>query len=156
MVGQFCLQGVSLNRIHRQRDLLARELGVKHPFAHVKVRSDGKSLFAILDPERNRVHKIGAGQYELPAVVREFLQHLDYDPTTNMATRWRIAPGIVLDPKRNFGAPTIEGSRLSPYAIANVWAANHRRDNDIAGWYHLTPEQVRQAVAFALPEARAA
>ncbi len=60
-----------------------------------------------------------------------------------------VAPGIVTNPLRRRGKPTIAGTRITAEEVLDKLAAGWSVDDILADWPHLTREQVLSAIAYA-------
>ncbi len=60
-----------------------------------------------------------------------------------------IAPGVVINPGRRRGKPTLVGTRITVEEVMSKLAADWSIDEILQAWPHLTREQVLQAIAYA-------
>jgi uncharacterized protein (DUF433 family) len=60
-----------------------------------------------------------------------------------------LAHGIVTNPLRQGGRPTIEGTRITVERVLDKLAAGQTIDGILADYPHLTREQVVAAIAYA-------
>ncbi len=60
-----------------------------------------------------------------------------------------IAPGIVINPERRRGKPTLAGTRITVEEVLSKLAADWSMEEILDAWPHLTREQVLQAIAYA-------
>lgn len=60
----------------------------------------------------------------------------------------QLAPGIVANPERMGGRPTIAGTRITVEVILDKLAASRTIDDILVDYPHLTRQQVRDAFAF--------
>jgi uncharacterized protein (DUF433 family) len=60
-----------------------------------------------------------------------------------------IAPGIITNPERRQGEPTMVGSRITVEEVLRKLAAGRSLDDILASWPHLTRRQVLDAIAYA-------
>lgn len=60
-----------------------------------------------------------------------------------------LAPGVVTNPERRRGKPTLVGTRITVEEIMSKLAADWSVDEILKAWPHLTREQVLQAIAYA-------
>jgi uncharacterized protein (DUF433 family) len=60
-----------------------------------------------------------------------------------------VAPGIVTNPGRRRGKPTIAGTRITAEEVLDKLAAGWSVDDILVDWPHLTREQVLHAIAYA-------
>lgn len=158
VVGQFREAGVSLQSIRKARAFLIKEKGWAHPFADERIKTDGLAVLLddIDDTGRRFMLDLRLMQHVLREVVLPFLKELEYDPRDHLAKRWHIARGVVVDPQLAYGTPTIVGTRVSAYVLAQAWQANSRDAAKVAHWYGVEAQNVLDAVDFARPFLKAA
>ncbi len=60
-----------------------------------------------------------------------------------------VAPGVVVNPERRRGKPTLAGTRITVEEVMSKLAADWSIDEVLRAWPHLTREQVLQAIAYA-------
>jgi uncharacterized protein (DUF433 family) len=142
--------GVSLQTVRRVYDRLGGEMKTQHPFCRRELLTDGEEVFV-----RGRDH---AGEEEIyeaiskqkvfPEIILPFLQQIDYDRVTILASRWRIAEGVVLDPRICFGSPVVNEEGIPTYILNAEYHANNKDAEKVATWYKVRPETVLAAVSF--------
>jgi len=66
-----------------------------------------------------------------------------------MATDIILAPGIVSNPARQGGRPTIAGTRITVELVLDKLAADQTIDDILADYPHLSREQILNAIAYA-------
>jgi|SRR5690348_17551831 uncharacterized protein (DUF433 family) len=76
-------------------------------------------------------------------------QQQRHDYTAADANDIEIAPGIVTNPTRRRGKPTLAGSRITVEEVMRKLAAGRSVDDILASWPHLTREQVLAAIEYA-------
>lgn len=143
--------GLTSHTVRQAEQKLRTEFpGIEHPFAAVGIfYTDGQTVWAALDSESSDfVEVVGKRPRHmvLAGMIRPFITEIhagDHEPT---ATRWDIAPGVVINPRIQFGRPVLAGTRV-PVAtvIENLDAGS---PSQVAEWFSLTLEQVRDAEAF--------
>lgn len=150
VVGRFREHGVSLQKIRRVHARLVELLNTPHPFAHLRFFTDGKDILAEkLNTEGDaQLMEILSGQSAMPAILRPYLQQIDYATDTGSACRWNIAEGIVIDPNRALGKPVVASEGTTTFVLARAYAANDRDAEMVAGLYGVSPKSVLQAVDF--------
>ena len=150
--------GVSWAVIKQAATVAARLYGSDHPFALRQVYADPHGLYAAVDEEdgsQSLVHLVGHGQHAMAALVKPYLDQIDFD-VNDVAVRWwpmGKAGGVVVDPRHSFGAPTVRGIgiRTSVLADAHAAEAGVRGDGalDRVAWaYEISPRHVQTAVDF--------
>jgi uncharacterized protein (DUF433 family) len=60
-----------------------------------------------------------------------------------------VAPGIVTNPLRRHGRPTLAGTRITVEEVLDKLAAGWSVDDILADWPHLERQQVLRAIAYA-------
>lgn len=60
-----------------------------------------------------------------------------------------LAPGIVANPERQGGRPTIAGTRITVERVLDKLAAGRTIDDILRDFPHLTREQILLAIAYA-------
>jgi uncharacterized protein (DUF433 family) len=150
VAGQLREHGVSLQTLRRVYEKMARELRTPHPFCRKELLSDGKIVFMRgLDTEgQEELTEVLTKQKVFPQILVPFLQRIDYDQATVLATRWHIADMVVLDPAIGFGKPIIEPVGVATAVLAAAYHANDRDAELVADWYNVHAEHVLAAVAF--------
>lgn len=66
------------------------------------------------------------------------------DPTDTI-----LAPGIVANPARRRGKPTLAGTRITVEEVLSKLAADWSIEEILDAWPHLTRQQILQAIAYA-------
>jgi len=150
VVGRFRDEGVSLQTIRRVYSQLSRSLNTPHPFSHQRLLTDGTTIFrSTLDPRGDEhLQEVLTGQHAMPEILRPYLTQIEYESVTQRAARWNIAPGVVLDPDRALGKPVIASEGTTTFVLARAFLANGRDADLVADLFDVSPESVRQAVAF--------
>ena len=143
VVGQLRAAGFPMQQIRRARTAFAKRTQAEYPFAHETLRIDcnNKKLYWLAD---GSLTDLESQQMAFLKVIGPYLDALEFDPATHMATRWAIGRGVVVDPNVGYGGPVIAGTRVS----ADLVAAMFKRTGDAAAtaeWYDITPDQVHAA-----------
>jgi uncharacterized protein (DUF433 family) len=66
------------------------------------------------------------------------------DPTDTV-----LAPGIVVNPARRRGKPTLAGARITVEEVLSKLAADWSIEEILDAWPHLTRQQILRAIAYA-------
>ncbi len=149
VAGQLRQSGLALQTLRRVYQTLQQDFGVEHAFSRRELLTDGKQVFLSgLDRHgRNEVVEVLTRQKAFPKIILPFLKRLEFDGETNMAMRWRIAEGVVLDPQICFGKPIVTSSGIPTYVLAQAMKVNQDAEL-VANWYGVTPRDVAAAIAF--------
>lgn len=147
----FRAQGVSLQTIRLAAENAAKLLETTHPFCSAKFKTDGATLLAEvleLNGDTNLV-ELKTMQHVFKDIVDPFLKTLEYDH--DIVSKWWHNEGnhrVVLDPKRNFGKPTIDRCGYATETLYEAYLANGKSAKNVSEWYEIYQEDVEQAVDF--------
>ena len=144
--------GVSLQRIRVAREILGKHLDTAHPFAARGIlASGGRVLFDLGDGEPGAVLQFSPGkQTELRDIIEPFCTRLDFDHSTKLAERfWPCGreAHIVVDPRRSFGRPTINGTSITAEVLSDLVDAGEA-PTDVAAQYDVPVPAVEEAHRF--------
>ena len=145
----FRLQGVTPLRIRRVYEALKLELNSPHPFAREDLYTDGIDIFrrvgkAVNDPEL--VDVLTRPEQRVFGKWSDYLGQFDY--AGKSTSRWRIASGVVIDPRLSFGKPVAGSTGITTFVLANQYNANHQNAALVADLYGVTEQDVVNAVNF--------
>lgn len=142
--------GVSTQQVRRAVDLLRIELDTPVPLCHREIRTDGKSLFIRIADQNGdeELFNLFTRQKHFPEIVLKYLRGVAYDGLTDLASRWDIVPGIVVDPNICFGRPTICGTRVKAETLYYAWIAENKHALRVADAYGVAVDNVDSAVKF--------
>ena len=141
-------EGVKPGAIRKAYSALERDLGVPHPFAYADLYTDGISVIRNVAAEIHSVELCDVVSKN--GVFREFrkhLRHIEYGES-KFAARWRIATGVVIDPKVGFGKPVVESTGMTAFVLARQYEANDRNAALVASLFNVKPADVINAAAF--------
>lgn len=141
-------KGVSLPRLQRSVQDLTRRKGLHHPLARERLYVTGGRLFA---EDGSVMLELGTnGQTALSEVIRACGERLEFD-RKGIATRWHPMGRenvIVIDPRRGWGEPCIEGTRLTTHAVKMAVVGEGGNVAAVAAMYGIKPEHVQQALDY--------
>jgi uncharacterized protein (DUF433 family) len=153
-LGEFRRAGVSMQKVRKGLEYVARSMQVAHPLASQRILTDGVHLFwEYQEKEDEDLHLVNVtqgGQKAFPEVVTRYLRAIEWGPDS-FATRWwpeARAPGqgaVVVDPRRAFGAPVLAGTGIRTEDVFLRFTAGEST-RDLARDYGLTVEQVEAAI----------
>lgn len=149
VVGRFRHEGISLQTIRKIQRRLQERFRETHPFSHRRLLTDGRRVFLESCAGLDDLHleEVLSGQTAFPEVLRRYLRDIDYS-RSGIAERWRVADGVVLDPARNFGKPTVDDCGIRTSVLAKAYHANARNPDLVADLFGTTPDSVIRAVQF--------
>lgn len=143
---QLRLKGVSAQKIQRAHSTISRELGTPYPFA-TNIRTDGKEIwYEYLD---ELVNANGKMQMDFKTILNPFLHKIEFGKN-NLAELFyplEKSRNIVVDPKRQFGQPTVNGRNLRIETIKKMYDGGETKKN-ICLLYDLKPSEVDDALRY--------
>jgi len=147
VVGDLLRAGLKLRQIRTAESYLQKQLGHPRPFATERIYSDGANVFFEAAPS---VHdQITAadleGQEALRGVLKLELKGVGY--VDGVASAWRAAPSVVLNPAVQFGEPCIDGTRVQTRQLAKLSALG-MAPKALAEDFELPLEEIRAGLKF--------
>ncbi len=151
-VRSFLDHGLSLQKIRAALAESEKIIGGHH-FAQQVYFTDGHKIYLKLDArkEENLLELMSGGQWVISEVIRKEATQIDFDDDTGFAEKWYPEgrdKGIVLDPKINFGAPTIVGKGIRTSNIYDLFVAESGNTEQVSNWMNLEKSEVKAAVDF--------
>jgi len=156
-VDAFIKAGVSWVTMRRAHTKAQGELKTTHPFCSKRIATDGKNILlkqAEEDSDEALINLV-TDQREFSRIVQDFLKELEF--SGDDIVWWPLGKNrqIVVDPRRNFGQPTVAKSGVPATTLARSVKANSSIDI-VARWYEAQRDEVRDAVEFEDSLAKAA
>jgi len=156
-VDAFIKAGVSWVTMRRAHTKAHEELKTTHPFCSKRIATDGKNILlkqAEEDSDEALINLV-TDQREFSRIVQDFLRELEF--SGDDIVWWPLGKNrqIVVDPRRNFGQPTVAKSGVPATTLARSVKANSSIDM-VARWYEAQRDEVRDAVEFEDSLAKAA
>ena len=150
VAGQLREQGVSLRTVREAYNILKEDLSTHHPFCHQSLYVYKGKIFtqAAKKLEKKTLYEVLSGQHFIPNVMMPYVKRIDYSKKTKLAERWRIADGVVVDPRVSFGKPVVEETGTTTYVISRSYRANNRDEELVADLFEISPSAVIAAVSF--------
>ena len=141
--------GVTMPKLRAVYERLKDRLDTKHPFCHNNFYTDGREIIimeagAIGDETLIEV----LSNQRLYVQSRAFLKHIECSDKTQLAERWNIAQGVVIDPAVSLGKPVIKDTGTTTYVVARSFKANAGNTDLVAYLFDLAEQQVNDAVSF--------
>lgn len=156
VVAAFVRKGLSLQYIRAAANQLMTEYNVDRPFAYKRIFTDGADIFLGMSNEVNapdliKLTKAERLQIRAGSIDESFVEEIKFsDKPPYIAETYRprgdYVP-IVVNPKIAFGAPTIEGTRITVTSVAAL--AEGTSVAAAAADYQLSQEAVLAAVEYA-------
>lgn len=156
-VDAFIRAGVSWRTMRRAHAKAQEQLKTTHPFCSNRILTDGRRILLRQGEEDSDQALIDlvTDQGEFSRIVETFLKELEFSGTDIVWWPLGRQRQIVLDPKRNFGQPTVARSGVPSQVLARSAKANASQEV-VAKWYEVQPDEVRDAVEFEQSLAKAA
>lgn len=145
MVAAWKSAGMKLADIRTARAFYAGAFNTRHPFATLRLKTDGVDL--AMDAGADLLIGNKGGQLAWKSFIGQKFKEFEYDDE-GLATRWHVAgfdSPVTIDPRIQFGAPAVKG--VPTWAILGRWQAGEPID-EIADDFSLTDALVRQALSF--------
>jgi uncharacterized protein (DUF433 family) len=148
-VDAFIRAGVSWKTMRRAHGRAQEELKTTHPFCSNRISTDGRNILmrqAEEDGDEALLNLV-TQQPEFTKIVQNFLKELEF--SGDDIIWWPLGKGrqIIVDPRRNFGQPTVVKSGVPATALARSVKANSSVD-EVARWYEVQNDEVQDAVEF--------
>lgn len=150
VAGQLREHGVSMQTLRRVYGRMRKDLGSPHPFCRKELLSDGKLVF-IRNAGKggaDELTEVLTGQGVFPSIILPFLKTIDYDRLTILASRWRVADHVVIDPTICLGKPVVEAAGIPTAILATAFLANRKDSELVADWYGISAQHVLAAADF--------
>ncbi len=143
---QLRLKGVSVQRVLNAHKTISTDLKTFYPFA-TNIRTDGKNIW--YDYLDSLVNANGKQQLDLKVVLEPFLDKIDFGENNLAEIFFPLdkSKNIVVDPKRQFGQPTITGRNLRADTIKKLFVGGESKKN-ICLLYDLKPSEVDDALKY--------
>jgi uncharacterized protein (DUF433 family) len=151
-VDAFLDRGVSWAMIHKAREKAGKLYPhVSHPFCTRQFVTDGRQIFIELHDETGEgsLLEIATDQQVFAQITRPFLQQFDFKDGALPERWWPLGKDghVVVDPRKNFGQPTIFKEGVPTQTLARSFKANGSIE-EVARWYEISPKSVREAVDY--------
>ena len=146
--------GVSSQKIRKARDELSSRFGTLYPLASHRLLSDGRQILVSLESLAEPVLMIlgEQGQIALRKIIEPFCRKIDFCKDTALAMRyWPLGRerAVVVDPRQNFGRPSIVDTNISTETIAQ-FIRSGETNKTVAQEFELSEASVLDAVEFEL------
>lgn len=141
--------GISLQKLRTVYHELRRDYG-DHPFCTREIYYGGKQIFTrgLNDEDGSSVIEAISRQHYFDKIILPFLEKIEYDKATSLASRWHIAPGVVIDPRIRFGKPVVDETGISTTVLKQAFYANGEDAARVASWFGVEAKSVLAAVDF--------
>lgn len=157
-VAAFRKHGVSLQTIRRASEYSREQFNQTYPFTCRRFQTDGRSIFATIHQETGdeSLLDLVKRQYAFKQVIGPALyEGIDYT-AEGAALRWYPMgrkKGVVLDPTRNFGKPSLAETGVDTEALFMAYKAEEMDSKRVAQLFEVTVQAVKAAIEFELGNA---
>lgn len=141
--------GFSAQEIQKAYHIIAKDLDTKYPFAKDIIRIDEKNIWYEYLGELMKVDS--KRKLYLKQLLEPFLQKIDYDEDAIAERYFPLGKdkSVIVDPKHQFGQPTITGTNIKTQTIFNLYKGGET-DKNICILYDLSLDEVKDAINFYL------
>ena len=151
-VAQLRDQGISMKRIRQARAELTNRFSTPYPFALRGILTDGdKILIELTEPDNDSVLLLDRrGQTKFKQIISGFCKRIDFGADSELAERYWPAgrsSRVVVDPRRAFGKPIVDGTSIPTEAIFQMYSAGEPKEY-VADLYDLDISEVEDAIDF--------
>ncbi len=148
-VDAFIRAGVSWRTMRRAHKKAQHELKTTHPFCSNRIFTDGRSILLRQgeeDDDRALIN-LATDQTEFSRVVEPFRKQLEFSGRDIVWWPLGKERQIVLDPKRNFGQPSVARSGVPTRVLARSVKTNQSIET-VSHWFEVSEREVRDALEF--------
>lgn len=140
---------LSIHQINEARATMASTLNTPYPLAMYPVLTGEKTIFYEYLGELIRTDKRNKNQITLRAIVRPLLDKIEFDEDNVALKYYPLGKDaeVVVDPKHQFGQPTIKGTNIRVDVLAQMFE-NGESEKSLQSLYELTPKQVSDALRY--------
>jgi uncharacterized protein (DUF433 family) len=145
---QLRAEGVSAPKIVKAHHILEKTFQTPYPFATSQILTDGKAVL-FSGEVGDIIHADDTLQIAIREILSPFCKKVEFNHN-DLAMRFFPMGrnhNVVIDPKRQFGQPIIEGTNILTETIFNLFKGGESVDM-ISRLYDLTPHQVSDAVDY--------
>lgn len=139
-------KGFTSQKIQRYYRQLSKELNTHHPFART-IHTDGKSIW--YEALGELIKADGKRQLDLKYLLESFLDKIEFG-ANGLAQKYyplNDSKNIVIDPRHQFGSPTIAGTNIKTLIINDFYKSGESVEN-ICNLYNITEKQVLDAIQY--------
>jgi uncharacterized protein (DUF433 family) len=140
--------GISSQKIKKVHTQMSKDLHTRYPFAHHKMRTDEKKRIWF-EKFGHLIKADGKQQLDLEPILAGFVNRIVYGKN-NIAEQYyplENSNNIVIDPKHQFGQPTITGTNIKTQTIYSLHVAGEATET-ISNLYDISLIKVNDAVLF--------
>lgn len=145
VVRELLRKGVRPHKIREAEAWLRETEKTDRPFMRDDIQTDGIEVFYRDHVVASQIEAASRkGQQAMREPIKDRLTKVEYQDGS--AAYWRPAPGVIVDPRVQFGAPIVIGTRIPTEAVAGV--ARQLGIDHAMRRFDLPRERVKNAIAF--------
>jgi uncharacterized protein (DUF433 family) len=145
VVRELLERGVSPNKISEAEQWMRTEQGVDRPFVSADIKTDGVEVFYRDEAVPAQIEAASRrGQQTMRELIKDGLSSVEYQHGT--AAYWAPMPGVIVDPRVQFGAPVVEGTGVPTQAVYGV--TKRLGIERAIRRFGLSADRIRSAIAF--------
>ncbi len=139
-------QGLSSQKIKKYHAQIAEDLKTKYPFA-IKLMINKKDIY--YEKFENLIKADGKIQFDIKPLLAGFLNKIEFndDDIADRYFRLENSKDVVIDPKMQFGQPTITGTGIKA-EIINSFIEGGDSKETVCRMYNLDMKQVEAAILY--------
>lgn len=141
--------GMRPSEVHAAEEHLRHRYHYEHPFAVVRLKTDGVDVFYEASPTiMDQITSANRGGQEvIKPAIHHALKDVSYE--SGIAAAWSPTPGVILDPRIQFGEPCVADTRVTTSQLAVIARSSaHRTPAEIGRLYRIDENAVRRALDF--------
>lgn len=142
----------TLRQAHTKAQELFRH---RHPFCTNKLMTDGQTIFMTLQEKNDEktLWDMKDVQRVFDQIIQPFLKNVEFEQGEIPARWWPMGKDhrVALDPRRNFGQPSIFQDGIPTSVLARSVSANGSTEDsveEVARWFEISPDSVLGALEF--------
>lgn len=144
---QLRLQKISSQRIKKAHAQIAKDLYTPYPFAHAAIKTHNKQIW--YDYLDQLIKADGKKQPSIKLFIEPFLKKVEFGENNIAAKFYPLvnSKNVVVDPKHQFGQPTIMGTNIQTRTIYDLYEAGETKQN-ICILYDISVQQVNDTIQY--------
>lgn len=154
-IAAFANHGVSIQSIRTMAEEAERVLGQPHAFArNAMFQTDGRKIYlaSAKKTQDKKMYDLKTHNWAMPQILEDGLKTGIEFAISGLANIWyprkNVAPSVAVSPRVAFGKPALRASGVPTIAIADALIAEENNYENVARWFGLTVDQVKQAQKF--------
>ncbi|MCX6148333.1 MAG: DUF433 domain-containing protein [Candidatus Kapabacteria bacterium] len=141
--------GISYKKILTAHKTISEDFNMSFPFANTKILASDKNIFYYINNE-TIIKADESKQIGIKHILEHFYDRIDFDDDNYAKRYWPLGKdkSVVIDPKHQFGQPTINGTNILIDTIIYSYYKGGESLKVIASLYELKLSQVEDAISY--------